>query len=449
MGALVILGNGAAGTAAALGFRQFNRHDPVYLISGESELLFSRPGLVGVALGQTRPQDLLPLPAAHFDEAGIVRIHSPAVEVQPAARRVRLESGMELDYDHLVLALGRVPRGLDFAVSAGAEREVLRLHAWGDGLRLAAQRGARWGVVGGGWIGAELAEVAAYRGEQVDWWMRGQHPGAPWVTPEEGSALLQYHLPPGLNVHKGFRLHEASRSSAKWSLRGSDSSGQEQNFEVEILAAGIGVEPDFRAWRQLLGDEAEHGLFGADGIRVSAALSTSLPGVWAVGDCVDPAAWAGGLSRSWEMAHRMGRHVGQGLARGEITDFVAGVQAMDARLFRKTFTQWGAGGEVALAEDGDSTSGTAMAGSVSGWLDGRQLIGVRFHWDAQGRLKGLATWDWRLKPEAVKAAIQQGYDREQCAREWERWSHEPAFRFRPWKAASAALRGSEIISGRL
>ncbi len=438
MGALVILGNGAAGTATAMGFRQYNRRDPVYLISRESELLFSRPGLVGVALGQTLPQDLHPLPPAHFDQAGIVRLHSPAVEVQPAARRVRLESGAELAYDHLVLALGRVPRALDFSLSAEAEKEVLRLHAWGDGPRLAAQRGRRWGVVGGGWIGAELAEIASFRGERVHWWMRNSHPGAPWVTPEEGGALVRHHLPANMAVHGDFRLLEASRTAGHWSLRGRDEAGKECTYEVDVFAAGIGVVPDFTSWRHLLGPDAAGVLLGNDGIRVTRALATALPGVWAVGDCVDAEAWSGGLLRSWEMAQRMGLHLGQGLAQDQVTDFVPGVQAMDARLFRKTFAQWGDGREPAAP-------GEEQTGTVSGWLDVRQLFGVRFHWNAQGALAGVATWDWRLKSEAVKRAISLGYDRERCAAEWRQWSHEPAFRNRPWKVATAALRGSEII----
>jgi len=436
MARLVVIGNGAAGTAAVQAYRQHERTGEVFLVSGEAPLFFSRPGLLGVGLGQTAPQDLVPFPKNHFDDAGITCIQSVCIGIDAVAREVHLSSGQVLAYDQLVLAWGLVPRELDVPLETDGTEAVLRLHGWEDGPLLAAQRGSRWGVMGGGWIGAELAEIAAFRGVEVDWWMRGPYPGAPWVAPEEGAALLRRLRGPRFRIHTGFTLEEVRCEAGVWHILGRPADGVPARFAVDAFAAGIGVAPDLTRWRALLGPGFPSDFAGTDGIRVRRDLSTLVPGIWAAGDCVDPAPWGSGPLRNWRTAQRMGQHVGRTLAAGPSTDFDPGIPQVDARIFDRTFVQWGAGFETSVH----------TAPSVSGWWDPARLQGVRFHWHPEGTLRGVATWDWRLKPAPVLAAIRAGLSPAQVAVEWPRWSHEPPLSQKPWDEATQAILAGQTHS---
>lgn len=429
MATVVVLGNGAAGTAAAQAYRQRVREGEVCLVSAEAPLFFSRPGLLGVGLGQTAPQDLVPLPKNHFEDADIRCIQEECTGIDAGAREVHLASGRVLPYDRLVLAWGLVPRELDVPLETDGTAAVLRLHGWEDGPRLAVQRGSRWGVLGGGWIGAELAEIAAFRGVEVDWWMRGPYPGAPWVAPEEGAALLRRLGGPRFRIHTGFTLEALRCEAGVWHITGRHGDGAPARFVVDAFAAGIGVAPDLTRWRALLGPGFPPEFAGPGGIRVRRDLSTLVPGIWAAGDCVDPAPWGSGLLRNWRTAQRMGQHVGRTLAAGPSTDFEPGIAQVDARIFDRTFVQWGAGFETPATD----------ASSVSGWWDPDRLQGVRFHWHPDDTLRGVATWDWRLKPAPVLAALRAGLSPPQVAAEWTRWSHEPPFSDKPWAEATRAL----------
>src|SRR5688572_27539014 len=166
---MVIIGAGECGARAAFALRENGFSGPVTLVGEEVHLPYERPPLSKEALHrEEEPEPKWIGLAGRFAEQGIDCLTGRrAVSIDRADRTVGLSDGSTLAYDRLLLATGALPRQLPLAANAGPRCVTLRSFDDALGIRRLLSSGMRLVVIGGGFIGLELAASAAKRGAAV------------------------------------------------------------------------------------------------------------------------------------------------------------------------------------------------------------------------------------------------------------------------------------------
>ena len=272
---MVIVGAGEAGARAASSLRERGHDGPVTLVGDEPHGPYERPPLSKAAMTGVDA----PTPAFILDEAKL-RAHAithvagrRAVGVDREHHRLRLDDGSELAYGKLLIATGAAPRRLPQAES---DAPVLYLRTFADalGLRDRLRPGGRLVVIGGGFIGLEIAASAVARGCSVvllEMAPRILVRGVPAAVAERVAAR---HRAAGVDLRTGVKITDIRRmdGGAAVGLQGAP------DVTCDAVVAGIGAVPE-------TGLAAAGGLVIDNGVAVDATLRTSDPDVWAAGDC--------------------------------------------------------------------------------------------------------------------------------------------------------------------
>lgn len=267
---MVIVGGGKAGARAAVAFRENAWKGPVTLISDEALAPYDRPPLSKAAImDEAEPQ-----PTYLLDEGMMASLEvnflrgSAATAIDRDAKTVTLADGKKIPYDRLLIATGAEPRRLS---QAGSERALL-LRDLADSAEIRREFivGKNVAIIGGGFIGLELAASAAKRGCRVTVieaqprvLMRG-------VPPDIATRIAERHAAAGVSI----------LTSAGIAQIGPDRILLADGREVpaDIVIAGIGAAPRIK-----LAEQA--GLALDNGIACNTYLQTSDPHIFAVGDC--------------------------------------------------------------------------------------------------------------------------------------------------------------------
>jgi 3-phenylpropionate/trans-cinnamate dioxygenase ferredoxin reductase component len=267
---MVIVGGGKAGARAAVAFRENAWKGPVTLISDEAFAPYDRPPLSKAAImDEVEPQPTYLLDEGMMASLEVIFLRgAAATAIDRDAKTVALADGKTIPYDRLLIATGAEPRKLSLA---GSERALL-LRDIGDSVRIRNEfsEGRNIAIIGGGFIGLELASSAAKRGCRVTVieaqpriLMRG-------VTEEIATLIAERHAKAGVTILAGASIAHIGLDKIVLS------DGRE--IAAEIIIAGIGASPRFR-----LAEQA--GLAIENGISCNTYLQTSDPHIFAVGDC--------------------------------------------------------------------------------------------------------------------------------------------------------------------
>lgn len=307
----VIVGNGVAGVEAALALRQRNPRASITLLSAEHPYFFSRTALMYVLAGQLSLRDTEPHGRDFFRKLGMELRSGRAVGLEPG--RLLLEGGGELPWDQLLIAAGSVGREAAWpgAEGPGVHRFVTLQDL--EGLERAVRPGGHAVVVGGGLIGVEVAEVLKQRGMHVDFVIRES-----WYFPvaldrREAKVVAEHIAGHGVGVHLEEEVERLERGPNGALKAVYLKSGK--RLEAELLVAAIGVQPN-TAWLRTSGIGLDP---GSGAIEVDAQLRTSMPGVWAAGDCAR-VTWVDGSRRPeqlWYTARDQGRVAGANMGGEE------------------------------------------------------------------------------------------------------------------------------------
>ena len=270
--AFVIVGAGLAGAKAAEALRGSGFDGPLSLIGAEEHLPYERPPLSKEYLAGKADRDTVFVhDMTWYRQQGIdLRLGSPVTAIDRAARQVRLADGARLPFGKLLLTTGARPRQLAGATGV----HYLRTLDDSDRLKEILANGSRLAVIGGGWIGLEIAAAARQAGLQVTVVESLELPLLRVLGREMAQVFADLHRSRGVNLRLGVRIDEViSTGSTATGVRLADGT----RIGADAVVAGIGATPSTE-----LAEQA--GLETGDGIVTSAALRTSDPDIFAAGD---------------------------------------------------------------------------------------------------------------------------------------------------------------------
>jgi NADPH-dependent 2,4-dienoyl-CoA reductase/sulfur reductase-like enzyme len=292
----VLVGGGMTAHAAAQGIRSIDPDGSLAILADEPEGPYARPPLSkGLWTGQT--EGSIRLPAL---ERATLRTGARVVAIDRAAREVALEGGERIGYGRLLLATGGTPRRLPF----GGD-DVVYYRTVADYRRVSALPvGKQIAVVGGGFIGSELAASLATAGYRVTLLFPEEGIGARVFPRDLSRHLVGYYAEREVDVRPGVTITGLARDEGGLALR---TSGGE--VRAELVVAGLGLVPNDRL-------AADAGLAVDDGVIVDERLRTSDPAIFAAGDVARFPSALGGMRRveHEDNANAMGREAGRQMA---------------------------------------------------------------------------------------------------------------------------------------
>ncbi len=271
---IVIVGASLAGGTAAVTLRQQGYTGRLVLIGTEHHSPYERPPLSkALMLGETDEPDWVQ-PASSYDEQDITFLAgTTATEVRPADHLV-FAGGTEYGYDKLVLATGSRPRRLRIP---GSDLDgILTLRSLDDAVAIRSRLtdGARIVIVGAGWIGCEVAAAARHHGCSVIMIDPVSQPLMGVVGEEIGHVFAELHREHDvdLRLETGVRGFEGNGGTTSVQL------DDDSEVLADTVIMGVGAQPNLE-----LAEEAGLSIDGG-GVAVDAALRTSNPDVYAIGD---------------------------------------------------------------------------------------------------------------------------------------------------------------------
>lgn len=334
MSRIVIIGNGIAGIAAARNIRKLSDSE-IIVISSESTYFFSRTALMYVYMGHMRLEDTMPYEPFFWKKNKIELVADHVISVDPEGSKLHMKSGNEIGYDHLIIASGSKPnfigwKGQELKGVQGlySKQDLEALEENTKGIKSAA-------IIGGGLIGVELAEMLLSRGIQVHFIIRDE---LFWgtVLPEPDASLLMHHF----EKHKGLIMHyeeeldeilgdQAGVVSAIKTKKGTV-------IDVQFAGLTIGVVANIQFMEN-------SGIETNRGVLVNEFLETSIPNIYAIGDCAElrnPMPGRRPLEQVWYTGRMMGETVARTIT-GSRTQYKPGYWFNSAKFFDIEYQTYG------------------------------------------------------------------------------------------------------------
>lgn len=299
-GGVALVGGGLASQRCAEMLRRKGFEGEITLVTGEDGLPYDRPPLSkGFLTGEVEREEVEFRVPEWYGDAGVELITGPrAARLCPDARIVELEDGREVRFGNLLIATGSRPRQLP---ALAGRSNVHYLRSITDSLRLrsAIEPGNRMVIIGGGFIGQEIASSALALGAEVTIVEALPQPLAGILGEDVGHHFAEFHREKGIEVVCGRTVVGASGDPEVAEVELDDGT----RLECDLVVVGIGTEPEV-AWLDDLG------LDWRQGVPVDDSSRTTLPGIYAAGDVtrsVDPVLSRETRSEHWDAAVHQGR----------------------------------------------------------------------------------------------------------------------------------------------
>ncbi|MDR5866431.1 NAD(P)/FAD-dependent oxidoreductase [Halomonas koreensis] len=295
---IVVIGGGQAGGYACKALRGEGFEGRLTVVADEPHDFYERPPL---SKGVVTDSDPLPRLFPENTQASLDidwRRPHRAVEIDREAGEVVLDDGERLPYDRLLIATGSRPR---MPVAEWSDiANVMTLRTWDDANRLKTrlEESRRVGIIGGGWIGLEVASSARKLGVEVDVFERAPALCGRSVGPEVAEAIRELHERHGVGLElnrQDIRLSEEDDGRVTVTADG------QAHEPYDLVVVGVGVEINLELAR-------DAGLRTEQGIIVDAAGHTSDPKIFAAGD-VSQHPHLGLCLQSWAYAQNQARVV--------------------------------------------------------------------------------------------------------------------------------------------
>ncbi|MCL4560262.1 MAG: FAD-dependent oxidoreductase [Chloroflexi bacterium] len=263
----LIIGGGMTADAAVRGVRKIDPEGTIGLISKESQPPYNRPPL-SKALWKGKPVDTIWRGTSNLNVE--LHLRQSAEQINPLEKMVIDREGTRYVYDKLLLATGGKPRRLPFG-----EDHILYYRTFDDYRRLRdlTEKYNRFAVIGGGFIGSEIAAALRMNGKDVV-----------MLFPEDG--ICSRNFPKDLSAYVSeYYRQKGVRVMANVMITGVDASDHHlslitragEKIDADSVIAGVGIQPNTE-----LAEGA--GIKVDNGILVNEFLQTNLPDIYAAGD---------------------------------------------------------------------------------------------------------------------------------------------------------------------
>ena len=276
MSHVVVIGAGQAGSSLVVKLRAIGFDGDITLIGAESAPPYQRPPLSKkYLLGNMALERLFLKPAAFYGENGIdLRTGLPVTKLDAAANTVEVGDAV-LSYDTLVFTTGSSPRYLPAAIG-GQLKGVHVVRGLSDVEAMAPEfiEDRHVLIVGGGYIGLEAAAVAATKGLKVTLVEMGERILQRVACSQTSDYFRALHSAKGVEVLEGVGLDHLIGEDRVTGARLTDGT----ELKIDFAIVGVGIVPEV-----ILAEAA--GVSIENGIRTDAMGRTSLPDIWAAGDC--------------------------------------------------------------------------------------------------------------------------------------------------------------------
>ncbi len=264
----LIIGGGLAGDAAVRGIRELDANGSIGMLSTEPNPPYTRPNL-SKGLWKGRPLEKI---WRNTQELGVeLHLARKVTQLDTLKKHVIDETGEEYMFDKLLLATGGSPIRLPI----GGEDDIIYFRDLQDYRRLRAlsERGERFLVIGGGFIGSEIAAALTMVGKKVVMVFLEEAIGVRVYPNDLSHYLNDFYRQKGVEVVTNDSVANLEKNGDRFTVRTRNG----RAFEVDGVVAGIGIRPNVELAQQA-------GLQVENGILVDARLRTSAPDVFAAGD---------------------------------------------------------------------------------------------------------------------------------------------------------------------
>jgi NADPH-dependent 2,4-dienoyl-CoA reductase/sulfur reductase-like enzyme len=333
----LIIGGGMTAAAAIDGIREVDPTGSIGIVSMESDPPYNRPPLSKGLWKGDPVESIWSKPKGNAPE---LHLNRTIKEIVPKECRAMDDQGNVLTYGKLLLATGGTPRRLPFD-----DDQIIYFRTLADYRRLRAltEKRERFAVIGGGFIGSEIAAALAMNGKKVTMIFPGHEVGERIFPRDLAQYVSAIYKAKGVELLGGEKIVASETQGNRHALR--TASGK--TILVDAVVAGIGIEPNVELAESI-------GLATDNGIVVDQFLRTSQPDIYAAGDVAafhNPALDKRMRVEHEDNANTMGRLAGRNMAgKSEPYDhlpffysdmFELGYEAVgevDSRL--ETFPDW-------------------------------------------------------------------------------------------------------------
>ncbi len=296
----VIVGNGVAGVTAAITVRSREPQAEITIISGEGTYFFSRTAMMYALMGHMELRQLEPFERSIWKQKKIQLLHDWVTDLDASQGELRTRSGRTIPFDRLLIATGSSPRIPDWPGLSDAKTGVVNFVSLQDLERceqlLPKARLAT--VVGGGLIGVELVECLIHHRIPVRFLVREPHFFHAALSVDEAKLVEEHLRQKGVELHTNESVTRVGVTDTGAVSQVETSSGKQHNCDV--LGIAIGVRPAVD-WLGQVSTPPEIGR----GVKVDPSFQTSLPSVYAAGDCAEIGP-TGFVEQLWYTAKRQG-----------------------------------------------------------------------------------------------------------------------------------------------
>lgn len=294
---IVIVGGGAAGTAAAVALRHHGFAGTLEIVSEDEAMPYDRTNLSKDYLAGNAPEEWIPLWNQDFYEKHRIKLSlgTKVVKVDPHRKAMFLTDGRTLQYTSCLLATGGTPVKLPIP---GIEKDhVFVLRSLKDCRRIIDRTtwARRVVIIGAGFIGLEAAASLRDRGLEVHVVAPEEDPLVRVVGVHVSSFLKKLHQEHGVHFHLGHTVKEIRQRSVVLD--------DKTSIDCDFVIVGAGIVPNTLLAEQI-------GCKIDKGVLVNEYLETSVPGVYAAGDIArwpDPHSKRHIRVEHWEVAERQGQ----------------------------------------------------------------------------------------------------------------------------------------------
>lgn len=371
----LIIGGGLAGDAATKGIRELDTEGSIGMISMEPDPPYMRPNL-SKGLWKGRPEEKI---WRKTEERAELHLSRKVVELDPSKKSVLDNERDEYTYDKLLLATGGTPNHLP---SGNGNVIYYRNFRHYKQLRALTEKGDDFVVIGGSFIGSEMAAALRLVNKKATLIIRGQAICEHIFPKDLAFFLNDFYQQKGVEVVTGESVASVQKEGERIMVR----TGSGRAFEADGVVAGIGIHANLELAKAA-------GLNVEDGILVNERLETSTPDIYAAGDAANFFHFA--LEKRTRVQHennavQMGKVAGRNMAGA--SEIYTHIPMFYSDLF-----------ELGYEAVGEMSS---KMETISDWQEEPFKKGVIYYME-DGRVRGVVLWNVWEKVEEARALMKE------------------------------------------